>query len=609
DGWLSPRNESLKAEGNAPKGYNLVDGDPLPPFKLADEDDVALWSLLVSDKPIKAKAGEAKPAASGANEPTLKDVLSNFVRDEEGSFSAANLAQGVSDFLSPVRDTTQHANEPTRWLNDIRSVVAAGTRSKKLTPTQAADALQIARDGLAALNAGDGAEYIRQRARAVEALSAKMSLGEKARDVINLPRALLSSIDLSFPFRQGAVGLLNLNNVSPRRALARATEFRDMFTAAASQRGFDDIRAELRGHPRAPLAEASGLYSATGSALSINSRLIDREESFASTVAEKLPVIGRGVKVSERAFTAAGDLQRLHLFDGFAKQLEGRGVKFDQNPKAYQDIANYVNAMTGRGRIHDKLKSLEPVLNGALFSPKFLASRLQVLNPMTYARMEPEARRIALKEVAGFAGAVTTVLGLAAASGAEVGLDPDSADFAKIKFGNTRYDVLGGLQQPMVFMFREGQALYRRQAGEKLSEYQTPGAIAERFARTKASPAAGFAYDAAVKNANFTGWWNSKEPFDYGEGVGSLIAPLFVRDLYQAIEAEGLAGLFKTLPAGLGVGVATYGDKPKATEKPTPKTKAEKRKQEDDEGKFWYPQGGGRKPWPPPHMLPSPPPQ
>jgi hypothetical protein len=346
-------------------------------------------------------ASTNRPATNG---PTFRQAARNFFDDQEGSPSFSHAAQNLKAAAFPQRNTAQHASEPKRWNNEVVSAVKAAKARKSLSVDDEAELKQIYQDGMDALKNGDGGAYIRAREAAVGILGKDASVKEKLLDVANVPRSMLASLDLSFPLRQGGLGLLNLSNLSPARAKARVAEFRDMMTSAVSQRGFDDIRAELRGHPRAPLAEAAGLYSATDSALKINHSVLDREEFFASELAEKIPLVGRGVKASDRAFVAAGDLQRLHLFNGFADQLEKRGVRFADNPKAYQDVARFVNAMTGRGEIHDKLKSLEPVLSAGMFSPKFLASRLQVLNPATYARMEPEARRIALKEVAGFVG-------------------------------------------------------------------------------------------------------------------------------------------------------------------------------------------------------------
>lgn len=456
------------------------------------------------------------------------------------------------------RKTAPPASEPVRWLNDLREVVSVGQREGKINAAKAREVLDIAKAGRDALQRGDGAEYIRWRESAVEALGAKPGLKEKVMDLANVPRSLLSSIDLSYPFRQGAIGMLNLRNLTPERAKQRLSEFDQMLKAAVSQRNYDDIRAEIRSHPSYQLGEESGLYLSTQNALKINKSLLDREESFASKLAERLPLIGRGVKVSERAYTAAADLQRIHLFDGFAKQLERAGVTPDVDPQSYRDIASFVNKMTGRGSIPEKLESLQPVLNGALFSPRFLASRLQVLNPATYAQMAPAARKIALQEVAGFLSAFATVAGLAAANGLDVGTNPDDSDFGKIRYDNTRYDLLGGLQQPVVFLYRMGHALYAKHSGERLPASRQPGAVTERFLRTKASPAAGYAYDWFVKNSRFNGYWDEKKPFSHKEALPDLITPLFVRDLAEAYQSEGMDGIFKTMPGMFGVGVQTY---------------------------------------------------
>src|SRR5690606_16829371 len=88
-----------------------------------------------------------------------------------------------------------------------------------------------------------------------------------------------------------------------------------------------------------------------------------------------------------------------------------------------------------------------PLLNSLFFSPRLISSRVQLLNPAYYMSLPAPLRVEALKDLAAFGGVASTVLGLAKASGAEVETDPRSTNFAKIKVGDTRYDILGGFQQ------------------------------------------------------------------------------------------------------------------------------------------------------------------
>jgi hypothetical protein len=67
-----------------------------------------------------------------------------------------------------------------------------------------------------------------------------------------------------------------------------------------------------------------------------------------------------------------------------------------------------------------------------------MASRFNFLNPAYYIRMEPFARREALKAALRLVGTLNLVLFLAKMEGAKVESDPRNADFGKIRIGNTR---------------------------------------------------------------------------------------------------------------------------------------------------------------------------
>jgi len=83
-----------------------------------------------------------------------------------------------------------------------------------------------------------------------------------------------------------------------------------------------------------------------------------------------------------------------------------------------------------------------------------MMSRINILNPLWYIKLEPFVRREALKSLGAFMGAGLTTLGLAKAAGAEVGVNPFSADFGKIKIGDTRIDPWGGFSQYIRTLFQ-----------------------------------------------------------------------------------------------------------------------------------------------------------
>jgi hypothetical protein len=159
------------------------------------------------------------------------------------------------------------------------------------------------------------------------------------------------------------------------------------------------------------------------------------------------------VQGSERAYVMYLNKMRVDLFNKYAAGLERNGKTYDNSPEAYKAIAKYVNNITGRGNM-GKAEEAAKYLNAIFFSPRLIASRLSLLNPVYIAKMPLDVKKIYLKDMAAFIGTGLTVIGMIyfALGGDDeddvwVELDPRSSDFMKIRQGEKRWDIWGGFQQ------------------------------------------------------------------------------------------------------------------------------------------------------------------
>lgn len=278
-----------------------------------------------------------------------------------------------------------------------------------------------------------------------------------------------------------------------------------------------------------------------------------------SNLAEHIPVAGRGVRASGRAYTAFLNKFRADAFDNYLLLAEKQGRDITDE-KLLRSIASWVNHATGRGSL-GRFESSAVELNALLFSPRLIASRLQLLNPVYYGKLDPFARRQALQGMAQLLGGVSLTLYLAKIGGADVGVDPRSADFGKIKVGDTRVDVMGGFQQYIVAASRlvKGE-IVSSSSGELVrleGGFAEPSRadILQRFGEQKLAPVPAF-INAALKNENFEG-----DPFNPGREFGRLFVPLGWESAYDTYQSTGNV---PATAAGLGLGsigfgVQTYG--------------------------------------------------
>lgn len=375
------------------------------------------------------------------------------------------------------------------------------------------------------------------------AQTAPPSLGRRILDELaalyQLPRSIMSSGDISAPFRQGA--LLTVPPTQWGRAGRAAIRMFQSFRTSS----FDRIKQEIASHADAPVADEAGLYLATKAGQGLGKS----EEAFLSKYGGKIPI----VKQSQQAYEAYLDSLRMDTFSKYKRVIDGQGLSPDQQQSAYKAAAQWVNFATGRGSLGQRFDRTMDAASFFIFSPRYVASRLNVLNPLYYAKnaATPGGRAV-LKQQMGelfqYAAVVAGTMKLAQAAGADVGLDPDKSDFLKIRFGNWTYDPLAGLQQVMRVIYRTGADITAKARGQK-GEGPDALDIGGTFLRTKLAPAPSFVVD-MVKGKTVTG-----KPFEFRNAIIERTIPIQWGDFVEGYQAEGWAGIGKAAPGIAGIGV------------------------------------------------------
>lgn len=374
------------------------------------------------------------------------------------------------------------------------------------------------------------------------------TLGEKVAETISAPKAIMASYDLSGTLRQG--GVLG----SRFRKEARAA-FGKQLSYFKSSDAFEKGMSAIRHDP---------LYEQAARAKIALTGVEGGEEAFVSQLPERIPIFGKGIQASDRAYTGALTELRFGAFKHITSDLKSAGIDISTfSDEQLQSIGKFINTASGRGygKQGGLFEKMAPALNRTLFSPRLWKSRLDMLNPVYYAKLDPVARKYALQSAGDFAAISATVLGLASLMGGKVETDPRSSDFLKIRFGDTRYDILGGFQQNLVFAARELTGEKKNSTtGEvaSLTSGDFGGAnrlsILSDLIQNKENPVISTGAD-ILRGTDKQG-----NPVSLKGELGSLAIPLNIQDTYSiAKESNPLQALLTgTLPGTIGVGVNTY---------------------------------------------------
>jgi RNA polymerase sigma factor (sigma-70 family) len=521
--------------------------------------------VTTPDGLLDAVQGVLEPLQPGITKREVQDLISGYgdlraldmetakvqLRDLKGQFQQLSKLEDLQKGREPKktgierRKPSQAEKTLVRQVNEAREKFGVGTLDayKARLQNSIADLqiridrkdfrkkirnlVDISRDAeavrLLAENERWKKKFQDERYKAKKSAETKLQTATRyGKEILNVPRAIKSSLDFSGVLRQG--GFIGLGN--PARALKNIPS---MFKSAFSQEAFERSEAQIRSRPNAPLYKQAKLYLAD-----MDGDLSNREEMFRSELSERIP----GVKQSNRAFIGYLNRMRADTFDALVGNLG-----FTPTPEQLKAIAHYVNVATGRGDLGAHGAAAE-TLSTVLWSPRLLVSRIQLLAGEPLARGDAKGvRSVIAKEYAKTIAAGAVILSLAAMWGIDVEDDPRSSDFGKLRIGESRIDPWMGLQQLTVLGSRLASGETRTLGGDikaiRGEDKPAVGSdafdISMRFVRSKMTPLLGEFFN-VVSGENVIG--EKVTPVSTAKG---LLAPLSLSDLIPMLEDQGIS--------------------------------------------------------------------
>lgn len=375
-------------------------------------------------------------------------------------------------------------------------------------------------------------------------------------------KGIVASLDNSFFGRQG-IKMLYTNPGTWASAFAKS--WGDISKELRGVDAMRAIRADILSRPNA----MNGKYQNAKIALGI-----EFEEAFPSSLPEKIPVFGKLYKASEAAFNGGAMRLRADYADKMIGLAEQSGVNMASAGKQAEGIGALVNAMTGRGNLQMGQGKAD-IVNAAFFSLRFLKSNFDTLTMHRggYAIEAGPARDFVRKQAAENLAKIVGGMGAVLFTASQlwpgsVDWDPRSANFGKIKIGDTRFDITGGMGSLVTLASRLVPTMHNGKLSF-WSKSSTTGKwtdlhagkfgqntaldIVENFWEGKLSPAAGLLRD-IWKGETFGG-----QPVTVSGAVQSLVTPIGVQTALDTLNDPHSAPLLAViLLDSLGIGASTY---------------------------------------------------
>lgn len=198
------------------------------------------------------------------------------------------------------------------------------------------------------------------------------------------------------------------------------------------------------------------MYADPDYELAIRSKLaVGSDDYIPTTLQEKIPFAGKLFAASDNAFSGFMYRTRFDVFKKYIALAEAAGVDITDEAET-KAIAKMVNAQTGRGFL-GRGEAIGNDLNSIFFSPRFIKSQVDTIGHIINgAGGSNFVRKEAAKSLGKLIVAVGGVMAIAnAINPGSAEINPRSTNFGKVKFGNHRADITGGLGSLITLAARE----------------------------------------------------------------------------------------------------------------------------------------------------------
>lgn len=364
-------------------------------------------------------------------------------------------------------------------------------------------------------------------------------------------KSIQASLDDSALFRQGWKTLFT-NPLTWQRNARKS--FVDIAKEFSGKDVLDQVHADIVSRPNYERMQKAGLATS------------NVEEAYPTALPGKIPILGRAYKASESAYTGFLYRQRADIFDRYIDIMKRTGVNIDDKVQL-KALGKLVNSLTGRGH----LGGLEPAantINSVFFSPRSVKSNIDTLTAHQFQKnITPFVRKQAAISTAKVIAGTAAVFAIAnAAKPGSVELDPRSTDFGKIRIGDTRFDVTGGMDAIATLAARLVTQSSKTSTTGKVAKFGNgfgqPNAtdILTQFFENKLSPAASVIKDLVTQKT-----YSGTKPTAKGE-IGGFFNPLPVVNVQELRSDPNSANkLLSSIADSLGIVTNTYGNTPTGT--------------------------------------------